>query len=196
MTTPTSSSGRLHVILGTEALQETPMEMGQIHGVIPSHWLHRYSYEHHGTVIAEPVPATPSERVRIDRLEAQVQHAIDIGLENLTLLQGLQVLLEEAATGESKAGLGAIHSLDNGRVQLNPPLIYGYQVLEDEVVVGVEELRVYGVGPTESQALEELQEELWDLFQELDQLPPEELGEHLKTTLRILRARIHHALDA
>ena len=119
-----------------------------------------------------------------------VKTATDIGLENRKLLERL---LEEGP----RVGLGAIHSLDRGRVQLMPPLVYGYQVVDDEVVVSIEELGVYGTGLTEGEAVEEVQDELWSLFQDLDRLPPEELGAQLAKTLRVLKARIQpNGLDA
>ena len=119
--------------------------------------------------------------------------AVDIGLENRTLLRQLRETVEEA----HQNGLGAIHSLDGGRVQLHSPLVYSMQVLDGEVVVGIDELSAYGVGASEREAVAELQEELWTLFQELDRIPPEEVGPPLTDTLRTLRARIRpNAVDA
>ncbi len=126
----------------------------------------------------------------LKKLEEKVQTAIDIGLEN-------RKLLEQLCEEESRIGLGAVHSLDEGRVQLTHPLIYNYQALDDEVVAGIEEMGVYGVGATESEAVRELQEELWNLVQELERTPPEELGAHLKKTLKTLTARMQRdAVDA
>lgn len=71
-----------------------------------------------------------------------------------------------------------------------PPLVYGYQVVDDEVVASIEEFGVYGVGLTEGEAVEEVQDELWSLFQDLDRLPQEELGGQLAKTLRVLRGRL------
>ena len=119
---------------------------------------------------------------RLEELQKKLQASIDIGLENRKLLEQL---LEE----ESRIGLGAIHSLDQGKLQLSQPLIYSYQVLGDEVVAGIEELRVYGVGATEFEAVKELQEELWSLMQDLEQTPPDELGVHLQNTLATLMGR-------
>ena len=131
---------------------------------------------------------------RLDKIESTAQAAVDIGLENRNLLNNL---LEELHEGESRTGLGAIHSLDQGRVQLSPPLIYGYQVVANEVIVGIEELGAYGVGATEYQAVEEVQEELWSLFQDIEQMEPEKLGAHLTKTLMILKARIQrNVMDA
>ena len=120
---------------------------------------------------------------RLDNLERNVQATVDIGLEN-------RKLLEQIHDEGNRAGLGAIHSLDQGRVQLSHPLVYSYQVLDDEVVVGVEEFGIYGVGATEYDAVGEVQEELWSLIQDLERTPPEKLGTHLTKTLRTLRARI------
>ncbi len=98
--------------------------------------------------------------------------------------------LEAMREGEGRVGLGAIHSLDQGRVQLALPLVYGYQVMDDEVLAGIEEFGIYGVGATEREAVEELQEELWSLFEDLNRFPQQELGPELIRTLRTLRARI------
>ncbi len=123
----------------------------------------------------------------IAKLEKDVQTAVDIGLENRKLLERLS-----EGTG---TGLGAIHSLDEGRVQLSHPLVYSYQVLDDEVLVSIEELGIYGVGSTEYEAVREVQEEIWNLLQDLERTPPEKLGAQLTKSLRTLRARIH-AVDA
>ena len=126
---------------------------------------------------------------RLEEFERKLQSAIDIGLDN-------RKLLEQMLEG-GNPGVGAIHSLDQGRVQLVHPLLYSYQVLDDEVVVGIEEFGIYGVGATEAEAVSELQEELWDLVEDLEQTPPEKLGPRLIGTLRALRGRIqHNAVDA
>ena len=77
---------------------------------------------------------------RLTELEAKIQSAIDIGLENRTLLEQLR---EQVKQGQQN-GLGAIHSLDDGRVQLEFPLFYSLQVLGEEVLVGIDELSAYG----------------------------------------------------
>ena len=127
---------------------------------------------------------------RLDELRESMQAAIDIGLENRKLLEKLQ-------EREIRIGLGAIHSLGHGKVQLTHPLLYSSQTVDDEVVVAIEELGVYGVGSTEEEAVREMQEELWNLFQDLDRTPSEKLGPHLARTLRVLRARTgQNAVDA
>ena len=118
---------------------------------------------------------------RLDELQESVQAAVNISLEN-------RKLLEELRERENRIGLGAIHSLDR-QVQLTHPLLYSSQMVDDEVVVSIEELGVYGVGSTEEEAVREVQEELWSLFQDLDRTPSEKLGPHLVKTLRVLRAR-------
>ncbi len=139
-------------------------------------------------------PESPKEteltESRLASLERNVEIAIDIGLENRKLLERL---LEDGAS----KGIGAIHSLDEGKVHINPPLIYNVQELEDEIVTGIEELGIYGVGATEFEAVGELQEELWSLVQDLEQTPSDEIGTHLKKTMRILRMRMQqNAMDA
>ena len=161
-------------------------------------WQLYYSSQHGMTTA---LPESPQEAVPVDsrlrRIEGDLRHAVDIGLENRKILVETSARLDDLASSESRVGLGAIHALNSGRVQLNPPIVYGFQVIGDEVVVGVEELGIYGVGATEREALEEAQEELWELFQDLIQVPSEELGEHLAATLRTLSARIrHNDLDA
>ena len=121
---------------------------------------------------------------RIGEFERKIQAAVDIGLENRKILGRL---LQD---DESRIGIGAIHSLDQGRVQLNSPLFYRYQVIDDEVVVSIEDLGIYGVGLTEGEAVGEVEEELWSIFQELEQTPPEEIGTSLARILRTIQARI------
>ena len=95
------------------------------------------------------------------------------------------------------SGMGAIHSLNQGKAMLSPPLFYSCQNIDDEVVVGIEELRIYGVGATESEALQEMKDDLWLLFQDLEQTPVEELGPHLVMTQRVLQSRVKQdAMDA
>ena len=130
---------------------------------------------------------------RLIKLEGQVKAAVDIGLENRTILRQLQEAVEQA----HQSGLGAIHSLDGGRVQLDSPFVYNMQVLDGEVVAGIDELSVYGVGASEREAVAELQDELWAMFQELDRVPLEEIGPPLTDTLSTLRARIRpNGMDA
>ena len=97
----------------------------------------------------------------------------------------------------ARIGLAAIHSLDEGQVQLSSPIFVGYEVVDDEVVASIDEFGVYGVGSTEREAFCEVQEELWVLFQDLDQAASAELGADLTKTLKALRARIQRdAVDA
>ena len=120
---------------------------------------------------------------RFESLEEKLEAALDTALEN-------RKLLEQLLERESRVGLGAIHSLDDGRVQLSHPLVYGYQVIDDEVVVSIEEIGIYAVGATEWEAVREARAELWTLFQDLESALPEKLGSQLASTLRILKARI------
>lgn len=121
---------------------------------------------------------------RLVEFEEKLQVAVDIGLENQKVLERL---LQD---DESRTGLGVIHSVDQGRVQLNPPLFYRHQVIDDDVVVSIEDLGVYGVGSTEGEAVREVEEELWSIFQDLEQTPPEEIGMSLSRILRTMKARI------
>ena len=156
----------------------------------PEPWLRHHALGRALRRSSEPSQSVANIESRLDEFVKSLKAAIDIGLEN-------RKLLEQLHERESRVGLGAIHSLDHGQAQLSYPLIYSYQMVEDEVVVGIEEFGVYGVGATEGEAVEEVQDELWSLFQELNRVPPEELGAQLIRTLRALRARIqHHAVDA
>ena len=161
----------------------------------------------HGTILANPwyhhsVPTrsprssteTPEviERIesKLDDVRKNAHIAIDVGLENRKILERLD-------DHRDNIGIGAIHSLDDGNVQLSLPLIYSYQMLEDEVIVGIEEFGIYGVGSTEYDAVGELQDEIWNLVQELSRMPPEKLGKDLSRTLKTLSARIQsNAVDA
>ena len=123
--------------------------------------------------------------------EERITRAIDIGLDNRKLIEQLHEVVE------GRIGFAAIHSLDEGQVQLSSPIFVSYEAVDDEVVASVDEFGVYGVGLTEREALGEVQEELWELFQDLDQAAPEELGADLAKTLNALRARIQRdAMDA
>ena len=76
-------------------------------------------------------------------------------------------------------------------------MFYSLQVLGEEVLVGIDELSAYGVGESECDAVAELQEELWGMFQELEEAPAEELGPQLTQKHRTLKARIlRNAVDA
>ena len=142
-------------------------------------------------------PGTPSaESATVNDIASRLEHfqkildrAVDIGLLNVKLLEQIQ-------EGDDN-GIGAIHSLNQGHAVLDYPLIYSSRFVDEEVVVSIEEFGVYGVGATESEAVQEIKSELWDLFQDLQQMPSEEMGSRLATTLRVLRARIkQNALDA
>ena len=74
--------------------------------------------------------------------------------------------------------------------------MYSSQDFGDEVLVGIEEVGVYGVGVTEREAVLELQEELWALHQDLEKIPEQDLGSELRSEKRILRGWIGNALDA
>ena len=167
--------------------------------------------EHGGIVLKEGLWATSAKRIqaarvtteisdaptrleaRLIELEKKINVAIDIGLENRTILRQLQETVDQ----DQQNGLGAIHSLNGGRVQLKYPFVYYLQALDGEVVAGIDELSAYGVGASECDAVAELQEELWDMFEELEKTPADELGSPLTETLRTLRARIRpNAVDA
>ncbi len=81
-------------------------------------------------------------------------------------------------------------------MRLVQPVMYSSQDFGDEVLVGIEEVGVYGVGVTEREAVLELQEELWALHQDLENIPEQELGPELRSEKRILRGWISNALDA
>ena len=154
-----------------------------------SPWVHHVRYTKELDRLAEPLQAISHIESRLKAFDKKLQSAIDIGLENRKLLEQLHE--------EGSPGLGAIHSLDQGHVQLAHPLLYSYQAVDDQVVVGIEEFGVYGVGSTEGEAVVELQEELWNLVKELERTPPEKLGAHLTKTLRTLMGRIRQdAMDA
>lgn len=147
----------------------------------------------YGHRVSPPATENPTESThttseyfekRMSEFERKIQVAVDVGLENRKILERL---LQD---DEDRIGIGAIHSLDQGRVQLNSPLFYRYQVIDDEVVVSIEDLEVYGVGLTEKEAVREVEEELWSILQDLDQTPPEEIGTSLARILRTIRARI------
>ena len=160
-------------------------------GELPDIQSPKFWYRHRVLTI---VPENPTESTqttpeyfekRMGEFERKIQAAVDIGLENRTALERL---LQD---DESRIGLGAIHSVDQGRVQLHPPLFYRYQVIDDDdVVVSIEDLGVYGVGSTEGEAVREVEEELWSIFQDLEQTPPEEIGVSLARILRTMKERI------
>lgn len=150
---------------------------------------------HHGVgsvrkIIPEPRQVIEQIESKLEQFETVLQSAVDIGLENRTLL-------EQLSEGGNNSGLGAIHSLGEGEIQLKYPLIYSYQEIDDQVVVGIEEFGVYGLGSTEDQAVKDVQEELWHLVQDLERTSCDQLGPNLKATLKAIQARIHRdAVDA
>ncbi len=160
--------------------------------------VHQFSPWHHGYSVFGNEPAyTPSGTqeiglltAKLESLEQRLDSAVKIGLEN-------RKLLEQLLERETRVGLGAIHSLDDGRVQLSHPLVYGYEIVDDEVVVSIEDIGIYGVGATEWEAVQEAQAELWSLFQDLERTPTDNLGTQLISALRTLKARIRaNAVDA
>ena len=144
----------------------------------------------------DPIPSKPpiivqmQDAERLEKLEKDVKQSIDIGLHNQRLLEQMQ-----ETAGDN--GIGAIHSLDHGRVVLNQPLIYSSRVMDGEVLVAIEEFGVYGSGDTEAEAMTDLTIELWRLFQDLADEPVEALGPKLVTAVRVLKQRIDgNAMDA
>ncbi len=129
------------------------------------------------------------------RTETQLADLASKLAEVESKVEEVQRLLTEVLE-TPKRGLGAIHTLNEGRVRLVQPVMYSTQEFEDEVLVGVEEVGVYGVGVTEHEAVLELQEELWALHQELSQTPDSDLGPELQSEKRILQGWISNALDA
>ncbi len=175
-----------------EAMAREFVEHG---GMVPeeSLWATFAKRIHATRVTTETSDAPPRLDDRLIELEKKINVAIDIGLENRTILRQLQETVEQ----DPQNGLGAIHSLNGGRVQLKYPFVYYLQALDGEVVAGIDKLSAYGVGASECDAVAELQEELWDMFEELEKTPPGELGPPLTETLRTLRARIRpNAVDA
>ena len=90
-----------------------------------------------------------------------------------------------------RVGIGAIHSLNEGKVSLDRPIFVGYESSDGEVMASVEELRAYGVGRTRAAALKEVQDELWYLYQDLISTPTDQIGDGLQRTLRTLHSRIN-----
>ena len=154
---------------------------GHTHHSGSGRWMAR---SHLGVRMIAPSPTAAKSAIesRWELLEQTLEKVMDIGLQQVRLLEQIQ-------EGDG-SGIGAIHSLNQGHVVLDYPLIYSSRFVDEEVMVSIEEFGVYGVGATESEAVQEVKSELWDLFQDLQQTPSEELGPHLATTLRVLRARI------
>ena len=121
-------------------------------------------------------------------LEKKLATLVDISLD-------IRKLLAEVLEVPQR-GVGAIHTLNEGKVRLVQPVMYSSQDFGDEVLVGIEEVGVYGVGVTEREAVLELQQELWALHQDLEKIPEQELGSELRSEKRILRGWIGNALDA
>lgn len=143
---------------------------------------------------AAPTPDQLQEQLRSRGRTGQAELAkkldtlIDINLDIRKLLAEVLEIAQRRT--------GAIHTLNEGKVRLVQPVRYSFQDFGDEVLVGIEEVGVYGVGTTEHEAVLELQEELWALYQELESIPEQELGPELKSEKRILRGWIGNGLDA
>ena len=132
----------------------------------------------------EPTQALRDIERRLSECEEGIDTAIDIGLRNLKQLEELRGAID------NQTGLCAIHSLNDGQIQLSSPIFASFERIDDEVVASIEEFGVYGVGSTEGEALREIQEELWNLFESLSEVSAERLGTDLANTLRALKARI------
>lgn len=87
-------------------------------------------------------------------------------------------------------GLGAIHSLDEGRVQLAYPIIYQARKFDDDSwIVGIEEFALYGAGDSEQEAVMDLQSDIWNLLS-LSETEGKPLGYRLAATERALQGRL------
>lgn len=80
-----------------------------------------------------------------------------------------------------------IYDLGSKKHTLVEPIdaIYDY-LLQDEILAIFPELELYGEGATESEARADLQNELIDLFEDLDSTPDSDLGDIPKAWKRIL----------
>ena len=154
-----------------------------------SHWAGMHSFG-----VAPTHPDQSQEQLKSRgrtgqaELEKKLATLVDISLD-------IRKLLAEVLEVPQR-GVGAIHTLNEGKVRLVQPVMYSSQDFGDEVLVGIEEVGVYGVGVTEREAVLELQEELWALHQDLEKIPEQNLGSELRSEKRILRGWIGNALDA
>lgn len=174
----------------------------------------------HGLSIREAVPVDDArgwgERVRMYALDPHDQwaHAVmpysasppatpakgiadDIGALRQEV-QALQAKTDELleALKDVRVGIGAIHSLNEGAVQLRHPLFYGYQEFEDEVLASIGDLGISGVGVNEREAVQELQRRLWAVYEDTHNLPAGEVGGVIVNILRAIQWRIDDVVDA
>ena len=127
----------------------------------------------------------------IAELKTKVDRALGAAQE---CLRRIDTLGEQVG---GRIGLGAIHSLNEGKVNLSRPIFVGYESSDGEVMASVDELKAYGVGRTRAAALKEVQDELWYLYQDLISTPYEEIGDGLRRVLTTLESKIDsNVLDA
>ncbi len=128
--------------------------------------------------------ATPESQTSPTDLNKKIEKLSDLCLDLYNIVKDVRI------------GVGAIHSLNDGEVQLKYPLFYGYQEFDDDVLVSMGDLGVSGVGVTENEAVRELQQRLWMIYENAKHLPPGKVGGTTVNVLRAIRWRIEDAVDA
>ncbi|MEW5828747.1 MAG: hypothetical protein AB1846_07640 [Chloroflexota bacterium] len=85
-----------------------------------------------------------------------------------------------------------IRELGDENYALVEPLIISIEeyTSEDTVIASFPEIEVFGEGVTEAEALMNLKLAILDLYEELTDIPPEELGDLPKTWLSVLHKTI------
>ena len=73
----------------------------------------------------------------------------------------------------------AIHALPSDEYVLNEPLNVILEIYDDEVLALLPELKLFGEGDNEIEALDDLKSELLDLIEDLESIPDHKLGKDL-----------------
>ena len=140
---------------------------------------------------APPTPSVRKLEEQVDALAGDVAAVQAMLRDVLRELEDLRSLNEDV-----RVGIGAIHSLNDGAVQLRYPLIYGYQEFEDDVLVSLGDLGITGAGITESEAVLEVQQQLWMIYQSTRDHPPEQMGSAIVRVLQAIhQRRVDNAVD-
>jgi len=97
--------------------------------------------------------------------------------------------------GEHEKSSAMICNFISDEYILNTSLSVGLEINEDEVLAVIPELELYGEGSTEIEALDDLENEMIELYKYLTSIPDENLGKSPKKWKKIITSMIHKKSD-
>jgi hypothetical protein len=119
------------------------------------------------------IPSAPIYDYKLESLIKEVKELKD-GIEQLSKRQ--------SATISTR-----IYNLPSKKYELKIPLDVTLEVYADEVLAVIPDLELYGEGRNQIEALNDLKLELIDLYENLEEMPDEELGVSLQAWKKTLR---------